>query len=1420
MPRSSTQSALRTHADRIKRFRFAVFGGSLAIAVWGLAYLPAKITAASSIPTISSSVKKPAIELQNTGSLRISFTGSPDLVATLDAGAARPTAMVASDFDRDGAPDLVIGYGTAGGGVIALLRGNPDAFAPKNQNLYQAAMRGQIPQTFVSAATVFRIPGSPDFMTTGDFNRDGYEDLLVGTKGGGLYMLEGDGRGNLRAPQLLLSGKVTAVAATSAGHVAVGTDGPERPRLVVFAPTRSGLTQAAIYALPAPATSIAWGALGGGTGTDLAIASGSTVVVIYSALSSHPRRANLNLHFHVGALAPGDFVSDRNGMTEIAVLGDDGQVRILEQEGMNTRPLTAADFPARQALLPRPIATDRWAVAKRLVFASSLNSGVSAQSVLQSPRLTVSPTHDLMILDAAKNQISIFDTSANNSVAPATAEFSSTPIAAYATPEKLDGERDLVVLTSAQIAPLMLRAGNVAVVNVNTTTDMDQQNACANKTIMPQDLRGTISLRTAVCAADNYGAKGAVTINVPAGTYQLTSLDTGELQLGTVPGSNISIIGRGTAANTIIQQTDSTDRVLNFDPNLAGNVTGAVSNVTVTGGHAASLGGGGMLAGFIGDRFTIANAAFTNNSSSGAGAGGGGIDLRGGSLSMTNCTITNNTANGNAGGGIAITNGAGSPGDVFLVNTVLTGNTATGDGSFPGEGGGVFMDIDASSRAIISGSTVTLNSATGSPGRGGGIFNQAGPLSVINSRIVGNQAGDASGIYTLGFDATAIDNWWGCNNGPGASGCNSADGVGGAVAVNPWLVLSISAAPTQIKPNGTSEISADLTHDSNGSGGFTVPNGTPLRFAAALGRVQPLQTILTNGIASSNYTAGATPGAGQAATTVDNQSVNAIIDIVQSATITSTNHTTFMTGRNATFRITTTGFPVATITESGTLPTGVTFQDNGDGTGILGGLPAAGTGGIYKITFTATNSVPPNAQQNFTLTIHQPPAITSADNTNFRVKTVGSFTVTTTGFPIASIVETGTLPKGVTFVDHHNGTGTLAGTPAAERGREYPLLFTATNGVNPRSIKRFTLRVEQEPAITSADTTNFQLGSAGSFTVTTTGFPTAGLYETGILPRGVQFVDDHNGAGTLSGIPVIAGTFSAELWAANNAGNTEQNFTLVVQKANTTTALGSATNPSSVNQNVDFSSTVSSSGTGIPTGQVKIFDGGTALGSASLDANGSAKLSINSLAAGTHSVTAVYSGDSNHAPSTSAMVRQVVTRGAQFDLTGNPNVLTVSAGAAAHLTITATGQNGFGSAVALACNSSTLPTGATCQFSPALITPGVSPATSALTISTIAADSAQARPSFRGHRPSSLIAIWLGLPGLLVSTAGLGVSGRKKILGYCLVIFLIAGCLLQSACGGGTSTSRASTITGTYHILVTGTANGGMQTTTITMNVL
>ncbi len=82
--------------------------------------------------------------------------------------------------------------------------------------------------------------------------------------------------------------------------------------------------------------------------------------------------------------------------------------------------------------------------------------------------------------------------------------------------------------------------------------------------------------------------------------------------------------------------------------------------------------------------------------------------------------------------------------------------------------------------------------------------------------------------------------------------------------------------------------------------------------------------------------------------------------------------------------MTTTGFPVPTITRAGAaLPTGVTWIDNGDGTGTLGGTAAAGTGGTYALTFTASNGVGAPAVQTFTLTVNGAPAFTSANTTTF-----------------------------------------------------------------------------------------------------------------------------------------------------------------------------------------------------------------------------------------------------------------------------------------------------------------------------------------------------------------------------------------------------------------------------------------------------
>ena len=89
---------------------------------------------------------------------------------------------------------------------------------------------------------------------------------------------------------------------------------------------------------------------------------------------------------------------------------------------------------------------------------------------------------------------------------------------------------------------------------------------------------------------------------------------------------------------------------------------------------------------------------------------------------------------------------------------------------------------------------------------------------------------------------------------------------------------------------------------------------------------------------------------------------------------TSASSASFTVGSPGTFAVTAIGSPTPAISRSGaSLPAVVTFLDNGNGTGTLGGTPAAGTGGTYALTFTATNSGG-SAVQSFTLTVNESPA--------------------------------------------------------------------------------------------------------------------------------------------------------------------------------------------------------------------------------------------------------------------------------------------------------------------------------------------------------------------------------------------------------------------------------------------------------------
>ncbi|HEX3565501.1 MAG TPA: IPT/TIG domain-containing protein, partial [Acidimicrobiales bacterium] len=227
------------------------------------------------------------------------------------------------------------------------------------------------------------------------------------------------------------------------------------------------------------------------------------------------------------------------------------------------------------------------------------------------------------------------------------------------------------------------------------------------------------------------------------------------------------------------------------------------------------------------------------------------------------------------------------------------------------------------------------------------------------------------------------------------------------------------------------------------------------------------------------------------------------------AAITSASSSSFTAGTGGFFTVTTTGTPIPTVTESGALPSGVTFHANSNGTASLSGTPGTDTGGTYPITFSADNGVDTPDNQSFTFTVDVAPTITSAPSATFAVGTPGTFSVNTTGTPHAHLAESGSLPSGVIFSDNSDGTASLSGTPAAGTGGTYPITISADNGVGQSASQSFTLTVTEFPTVTALSSAG--PGPQGSV-ITVTGTNLTGA-------TGVNF-----GTSAASGVTVVSPT--------------------------------------------------------------------------------------------------------------------------------------------------------------------------------------------------------------------------------------------------------------------------------------------------------
>jgi hypothetical protein len=124
--------------------------------------------------------------------------------------------------------------------------------------------------------------------------------------------------------------------------------------------------------------------------------------------------------------------------------------------------------------------------------------------------------------------------------------------------------------------------------------------------------------------------------------------------------------------------------------------------------------------------------------------------------------------------------------------------------------------------------------------------------TITNNALFGNTNG-IENATTATVDG--IDNWWGCNGGPDASGCpqilypqGAADG---RVTAAPYLVFAVVGAPASITPGSSTTVIASIRQDSAGtafaSGPF--PSGLPVTLGTTAGSL-PSSATLSDGEAA------------------------------------------------------------------------------------------------------------------------------------------------------------------------------------------------------------------------------------------------------------------------------------------------------------------------------------------------------------------------------------------------------------------------------------------------------------------------------------------------------------------------------------------------------------------------------------------
>ncbi|WP_263416512.1 choice-of-anchor D domain-containing protein [Terriglobus albidus] len=392
--------------------------------------------------------------------------------------------------------------------------------------------------------------------------------------------------------------------------------------------------------------------------------------------------------------------------------------------------------------------------------------------------------------------------------------------------------------------------------------------------------------------------------------------------------------------------------------------------------------------------------------------------------------------------------------------------------------------------------------------------------------------------------------------------------------------------------------------------------------------------------------------------------------------------------------------------------------------------------------------------------------------------TVGVVAVSASAIPPGIDISVPQVSFSVTSV----GTGTVQTVTIRNTGSALPLTHLAIGTTNATEF----------PFTTTCPAT---LAAQASCTITINFTPTGNGLRSGIMSITAD------------------GGISALLPESGNAAKGAPGITLT-----------SSVNTSMLQDTVTLTSAVVSTTTQ-PTGSISFMDGSTLLGTAALS-NGVASLTTSALATGSHSITAVYSGDANYVAATANVVTQSVI---DFSLkaVGSGASQTVIPGNSATYQVAIAPTTGTSFPVAATLTVTGLPQGATAElatkpWTQLSATSWQVPATTTLDnvslIFHVPGQTAAVAPEPAGHSNGLPPVAWAAL---LLPFAYRFRRARRKLIGHLAILFVVVGTLAAMAglTGCGSGNGFFGQAAKNYTITVTVTAGPDSHSTDLQLNV-